>query len=88
MAQHKSALKRIRRNRRRADINRSRTSRVRGTLRSIETAIASGDPEAARAAWKAAQPEVMRGVSRGVLHRNTASRRLSRLSARIKGMSS
>jgi small subunit ribosomal protein S20 len=87
MAQHKSALKRIRRNRRRGHINHARTSRVRGSLRSVEAAIASGDPEAARAALKAAQPEIMRGVSRGVLHRNTASRRLSRLSARIKGMS-
>ena len=86
MAQHKSALKRIRRNRRREHINRSRTSRVRGSLRSVEAAIAKGDAEAARAALKAAQPEVMRGVSRGVLHRNTAARRLSRLSARIKGM--
>ncbi len=88
MAQHKSALKRIRRNRRRASVNRARTSLVRSSLRSIEAAIASGDSAAARAALKAAQPEVMRGVSRGVLHRNTAARRLSRLLARIKGMPS
>jgi len=86
MAQHKSALKRIRRNLRSARVNRARTSLVRGSLRSVEAAIATGDPEAARAALKAAQPEVMRGVSRGILHLNTASRRLSRLSARIKGM--
>ena len=87
MAQHTSARKRIRRNRRREHVNRARTSRVRGSLRAVEAAIASGDGAAARAALRAAQPEVMRGVSRGVLHRNTAARRLSRLSARIKGMS-
>ena len=86
MAQHKSSLKRIRRNLRNAHVNRARTSRVRSSLRSIEAAITEGDADAARAALKAAQPEIMRGVSRGVLHRNTAARRLSRLSARIKGM--
>ncbi len=88
MAQHKSALKRIRRNRRRQRVNRDHTSRFRSSLRSVEAAIAKGDPEAARAALKAAQPMVMRGVSRGVVHRNTAARRLSRLAARVKGMPS
>ncbi len=86
MAQHKSAIKRIRRNRRRQQINRGHTSRLRSSLRSVEAAIAAGDPGAARAALKAAQPKVMRGVSRGVVHRNTAARRLSRLAARVKGM--
>jgi small subunit ribosomal protein S20 len=86
MANIKSAKKRIRKTARRTEINRARTSRVRTYLRKIESAIQSGDKNAAQAAFKEAQPEIMRGVTKGVLHRNTASRRLSRLSARIKAL--
>ena len=84
MAHHKSAKKRIRRNARAADRNRSRTSRIRTFVKKVETAIGSGDKTAAESAFRAAQPELHRGVSKGVLHRNTAARKISRLSARIK----
>jgi small subunit ribosomal protein S20 len=86
MAHHKSAKKRIRRNARRAEINRSRISRVRTFVKKVEVAIAGGDKPAAEAAFRAAQPEMHRGVSKGVLHRNTVARKLSRLSARIKAI--
>ena len=84
MANHKSAKKRIRRNANRAEINKSRVSRIRTFLKRVETAIASGDQGAAQTALKEAQPELMRGVSKGVLHKNTASRKMSRLSAKVK----
>ena len=84
MANHKSAKKRIRRNANRAEINKSRISRIRTFLKRVESAIASGDEQAAKIALKEAQPELMRGVSKGVLHKNTASRKMSRLSARVK----
>ena len=84
MANHKSAQKRIRRNANRAEINKSRISRIRTFVKRVETAVASGDKEAAQVALKEAQPELMRGVSKGVLHKNTASRKMSRLSARVK----
>lgn len=84
MANHKSAKKRIRRNAKRAAINTSRISRIRTFLKRVETAISSGDKVAAQTALKEAQPELMRGVSKGVLHKNTVSRKLSRLSARVK----
>ena len=84
MANHKSAKKRIRRNANRAEINKSRISRIRTFLKRVETAIASGDKRAAKTALKEAQPELMRGVSKGVLHKNTASRKMSRLSAKVK----
>ncbi len=87
MANHASAKKRIRRNARREEINGARIGRVRTFVKKVETAIASGDRDTARAALRAAQPEIQRGVSKGVLHRNTASRRLSRLSARVKALS-
>ena len=86
MAHHKSAKKRIRRNGAKAQINTARRSRVRGFLKKVELAIAAGDPDAARDALKTAQPEIMRGVTKGILHRNTASRRIGRLNARIKAM--
>lgn len=86
MAHHKSAQKRIRRNARRAEINRSRISRIRSFVKSVEQAITTGDKPAAEAAFRAAQPELHRGVNKGVLHRNTADRKLSRLSARIKAI--
>ena len=86
MAHHISAKKRIRQTERRTTVNRSRESRIRTFVKKVETAIASGNQEAARAAFKEMQPELQRGVSKGVLHRNTVSRKLSRLSARIKGL--
>ncbi|RMD64714.1 MAG: 30S ribosomal protein S20 [Alphaproteobacteria bacterium] len=86
MAHHASAKKRIRRNARRAVINHARISRIRTFVKKVEKAIAGGDKEAARAAFRVAQPELHRGVKVGVLHRNTAARKLSRLSARIKTM--
>ncbi|MDJ0946272.1 MAG: 30S ribosomal protein S20 [Kiloniellales bacterium] len=86
MAHHKSAKKRIRRNDRRAAINRARISRIRTHVKNVELAVASGDKEAARAALHAAQPELHRGVTKGVLHKNTVARKLSRLSARVKAL--
>ncbi|SME93933.1 SSU ribosomal protein S20P [Tistlia consotensis] len=86
MANHKSAEKRIRRNTRRADINGMRRSRIRTFLKKVELAIAGGDKTTAQDAFKVAQPELHRGVSKGVVHRNTAARKLSRLSSRIKAM--
>lgn len=86
MAHHQSAKKRIRRNARSAVSNRSRVSRIRTFVKKVETAIAAGDKSAAEAAFKTAQPELHRGVGKGVLHRNTAARKISRLSSRVKAM--
>ena len=86
MAQHKSAKKRIRQTERRTAVNRARVSRVRNFIKKLETAIATGDKTAAQAAFKEAQPEIQRGVRTGALQRNTASRKLSRLNARIKAL--
>ena len=86
MAHHKSAKKAIRQTERRTAVNRARISRVRSFIKKVETAIESGDKKVATEALKAAQPEMHRGVRAGVLHRNTASRKLSRLSARIKSL--
>jgi small subunit ribosomal protein S20 len=86
MAQHKSARKRFRRNERRRQINRARLSRARTFLGTVESAIGSGDKEAAREALRGAQPELMRGVSAGVIAKNAMRRKLSRLSARIKAL--
>lgn len=87
MAHHPSAKKRIRRNARRATVNRARIGRVRTFTKKVELAIASGDKGAAQTALRAAQPELHRGVRGGVLHRNAAARKVSRLSSRIKAMS-
>jgi small subunit ribosomal protein S20 len=84
MANHESALKRVKRNARRADINTARRSRIRTFLKKIETAIASGDRKEAETAFKAAQPELCRGVAKGIVPKNTAARKMSRLTARIK----
>ncbi|MBI1209329.1 MAG: 30S ribosomal protein S20 [Azospirillum sp.] len=84
MANHKSAEKRHRQTERRTAMNRARVSRIRSFVKKVETAIAAGDKVAADSAFKEAQPELQRGVTRGVLHRNTVARKLSRLSARIK----
>jgi small subunit ribosomal protein S20 len=83
MANHKSAEKRIRQTEKRTLVNKARLSRIRTFVKKVEAAIASGDKDAARAAFVEAQPELQRGVSRGVLHRNTVSRKISRLSHRI-----
>lgn len=87
MAHHQSAKKRIRRNARREVVNGARVGRIRTYVKKVEAAIGSGDKAAAQAALKAAQPELHRGVTKGVLHKNTASRKLSRLSARVKALS-
>ena len=87
MANHKSAQKRIIRNAKRAEINGARSGRIRTFIKKVESAISAGDKDAAQAALREAQPEIMRGVSRGVLHKNTASRKMSRLSARVKAVS-
>jgi small subunit ribosomal protein S20 len=84
MAHHASAKKSIRQTERRSAVNRARISRVRSFIKKVETAIDAGDKKVAAEALKAAQPVIHRGVRAGVLHRNTASRKLSRLSARIK----
>ncbi len=86
MANSAQAKKRIRQNERRRLINKSRVSRIRTFVRKVEEAIASGDKAAAGDALKAAQPEIMRGVTKGVIHKKTASRKVSRLSARVKAL--
>ncbi|WP_120717310.1 30S ribosomal protein S20 [Tsuneonella amylolytica] len=83
MANTPQAKKRIIRNANRAQINGARMSRIRSFLKKVETAIEGGDKTAATDALKAAQPELARGVARGVLHKNTASRKMSRLSKRV-----
>lgn len=84
MANNASARKRIRQTEKRTERNRMRRSRVRTFLRKVELALAGGDQDAARTAFAAAAPELQRAVTKGVLHRNTVARKLSRLSARIK----
>jgi len=84
MANTPQSKKRARQSERRADVNKSRRSRIRTFLRKVEEAIESGDREAASAALVAAQPELMRGVTKGIFHKNTAARKMSRLSARVK----
>ena len=86
MANSPQSKKRARQNARRFAINKARRSRIRTYLRKVEEAIASGDRDAARAALQAAQPELMRGVTKGVYHKNTAARKMSRLSARVKAL--
>ena len=86
MANTPQAKKRIRRNNRRADINGARVSRIRTFGKKVETALAAGDKSAASAALAAVQPELQRGVSKGVLHKNTASRKFSRLTKRVAAL--
>lgn len=86
MANSPSAKKRARQADRRTEVNKMRRSRVRSFIRKVEEAITSGDKSAAEAALRAAQPEIMRGANKGVLHRNTASRKVSRLHHRINTM--
>ncbi len=86
MANTRQSKKRARQNDKRLAVNKARRSRIRTYLRKVEEAIASGDKESATAALRAAQPELMRGVTKGVYHKNTASRKMSRLSARVKSL--
>lgn len=86
MAIHKSSKTRIRRNARRDDINTSRMSKTRTAIRKVEEAITSGNKAAAAEALKNAQPEIHRSAGKGLLHKKTAARKLSRLSARIKAL--
>ena len=78
-----SAKKRVRTQAKRAAINHSRKTRIRGLVRKVEEALEAGDQKAALAALKAAEPEIMRGVSKGVVHKNTGSRKVSRLAKRV-----
>lgn len=86
MANTPQAKKRARQNEARFAINKMRRSRIRTELRKVEEAIASGDQAAAAAALKAAQPELMRGVTKGIFHKNTVARKMSRLSSRVKSL--
>ena len=86
MANTPQAKKRIRRNDKRADINGARKSRIRGFVKKVEAALDAGDKDAARTALLAAQPEMARGVARGVLHKNTVARKMSRLSKRVAAL--
>ncbi|MCV2893647.1 30S ribosomal protein S20 [Lentibacter sp. XHP0401] len=86
MANSPQAKKRARQNEARFAVNKARRSRIRTYLRKVEEALASGDKEAAAAALRAAQPELMRGVTKGVFHKNTAARKMSRLTSRVKAL--
>lgn len=83
MAQHQSALKKIRRDKKKTLLNHARLSRLRTFIKKVEVAISAGNKSDAQTALKEVQPEIMRGASKGVLHRNTASRKMSRLNARV-----
>jgi small subunit ribosomal protein S20 len=86
MANTASARKRIRQTKTRTERNRARTSRMRTFIKAVETAIEGGDKQAAAAALRAAQPEMQRAATKGVAHGNTVSRKISRLSSRIKAL--
>lgn len=87
MANTLQSKKRARQAEARQEVNKARRSRIRTFLRKVEEALASGDPKVADAALKAAQPELDRGVSKGILHKNTVARKMSRLAARVKALS-
>ncbi len=86
MPNSSSAKKRLRQTERKTKVNRSRISRIRTFVRKVEEAIESGDSDAAKAALRAAEPELIRGARKSVLHRNTARRKVSRLSKQIRAM--
>ncbi|MFV2038277.1 MAG: 30S ribosomal protein S20 [Paracoccaceae bacterium] len=86
MANSPQSKKRARQNERRFNVNKARRSRIRTFLRKVEEAIASGDQTSAGKALRAAQPELMRGVTRGIFHKNTVARKMSRLAARVKAI--
>ncbi len=87
MANTPQAKKRIRRNDKRATINGARVSRIRGFVKKVEAALEGGDKSAAATALAAAQPEMQRGIARGVLHKNTVARKISRLTKRVAALS-
>ncbi len=86
MANTQAAKRAVREIARRTEINKSRRSRVRTFIRRVNDAVAAGDAEAAREELRKAQPEIMRGAQKGVMHKNVASRTISRLSARVRKM--
>lgn len=86
MANTPQARKRIRRNQQRHDINQARKSRIRSFIKDVDSAIAAGDSKSARQALHTAEPEIMRGVTKGVLHKNAAARTVSRLAKRISAI--
>ena len=86
MANNDQSKKRARQSEARFAVNKQRRSRIRTHLRKVEEAIASGNADAAKTALRAAQPELMRGVTKGVVHKNTAARKMSRLSSRVKAL--
>ena len=86
MANTAQSKKRARQNEKRFEVNKARRSRIHTFLRKVEEAITSGDKEVASSALREAQPELMRGVSKGILHKNTVARKMSRLSARVKAI--
>jgi small subunit ribosomal protein S20 len=86
MANHPSAEKRNRQTQRRTEVNGARKSRIRSFVKKVETAIASGNKDAAKQAFAEAAPEMQRGTNKGVVHQRTVARKLSRLSARIKAL--
>jgi small subunit ribosomal protein S20 len=86
MANHASSKKRIRRNARRAEINGTRRNRIRTFVKKVELAIEAGQSKEAQEALRTAQPEIQRGVAKGIMHKKTAARKISRLSARIKSI--
>ncbi len=87
MANSPSSKKRARQIERRTEVNTARRSRIRTFIRKVEEAIASGNSTAATEALRVAQPEIMRGVTKGIAHKNTASRKISRLAGRVKALS-
>ncbi|NUB44901.1 30S ribosomal protein S20 [Fertoebacter nigrum] len=87
MANSPQSKKRARQSEARYAVNKARRSRIRTFLRKVEEALASGDQEAAAVALRSAQPEMARGVTKGVLHKNTVARKMSRLASRVKGLS-
>ena len=86
MPHHKSAEKRLRQTEKRTAINRARMSRVRTFVKKVETAIETGDKAEAQSAFQLAQPELHRAITKGVMHKNTVARKLSRLAARINSL--
>ena len=87
MANTLQAKKRVRRNAAREDINKARRSRIRTFVKKVELAVEAGNADEAKVALKVAQPELMRGVTKGIFHKKTASRKVSRLSKRVKALS-
>jgi small subunit ribosomal protein S20 len=87
MPSHRSAEKRVRNTAKRTAINKARRSQIRSAIRTVEEALAAGNRAAAAAALEAAEPQIMRGVSKGVIHKNTGRRKVSRLAGRLKALS-